>query len=151
MKNLGQNGLQRYLYHPCSQNIINVHKFDPIFKIFTNQFHDRSWTSKFTHAGVLSGSILVNEAWKDSKGGAWRPPVLYANSWSMSIYYALPGWIIPVDHQARLFPYISALQNHRQNVFAKWGKSSGKIGFPICRGKRRILELSLLIKGRRFF
>ena len=33
------------------------------------------------------------------------PPVLlYANSWSMPIYYALPGWIIPVDHQDGLFP-----------------------------------------------
>ena len=31
------------------------------------------------------------------------PLVLYANSWSMPIYYALPGWIIPVDHQAGLF------------------------------------------------
>ena len=78
----------QFIFWPYLQNTIAI--------IMIVQIHPY-WCRQWQYSGW-------NEAWKRLKRWSVAPAtVLCANSWSMPIYYALPGWIIPAHHQAGLF------------------------------------------------
>ena len=91
-----------------------------------------SWSSKFTHAGVVSGSILVGMRREKSEKVARGPLVdhhqptaalckqlIYAHILCIAgLDYSRrsPGWIIPIHNRAGRFPQITS-QDYQAGLF----------------------------------
>ena len=92
-----------------------------------------SWSSKFTHAGVVSGSILVGMRREKSEKVARGPPVVDHHQPTAALCKQLiyahilciagldysrrsPGWIIPIHNRAGRFPQITR-QDYQAGLF----------------------------------
>ena len=92
-----------------------------------------SWSSKFTHAGVVSGSILVGMRREKSEKVARGPPVVDHHQPTAALCKQLiyahilciagldysrtsPGWIIPIYNRAGRFPQITR-QDYQAGLF----------------------------------